>query len=324
MTTPYNGNKYPYNENYFLSIERQFGASTLLNLSYVGSQAHHLLMIYSANPGNPALCLALSKPSAVAPGTTTCGPFAEDAMYVTSAGQVINGTRGPFGSNFSNDDFQGSFGNSSYNAFEASLRHSGRQLDLMLAYTYSKSIDQSSSISDPVNPFNYRATRALSAWDLTHNLVATYEYQLPFDRLTRRAKFLTQGWALSGITRISSGFPVTISSDGDNSLMGSVPNGVNNHSLDLPDYTPGALSLNGNPRNGLPYFNTSLFSANALGSISIWRYCETSVSPSRRPCSSAWRPSTPSTMRSFLELHRWTAITIATCLGMSSNPRRHV
>jgi len=222
-------------------------------------------MVYSANPGNPALCLALSKPSAVAPGTTTCGPFAEDATYVTAAGQIINGTRGPFGSNFSNDDFQGSFGNSSYNAFEASLRHSGRQLDLMLAYTYSKSIDQSSSISDPVNPFNYRATRALSAWDLTHNLVATYEYQLPFDRLTRRAKFLTQGWALSGITRISSGFPVTVSSDGDNSLMGSVPNGVNNHSLDLPDYTPGALTLNGNPRNGLPYFNTSLFSANALG-----------------------------------------------------------
>jgi hypothetical protein len=265
MTTPFPGNKYPYSENYFFSIERQLGASTLLSLSYVGSQAHHLLLVYSANPGNPALCLALSKPSAVFPGTPTCGPFAEDATYVTAEGQVIHGTRGPLGSNFSNDDYQGSFGNSSYNSFQASLRHSGKQLDLMLAYTYSKSIDESSSISDPVNPFNYKATRALSAWDLTHNLVATYEYQLPFDRLTRHAKFLTQGWSISGITRVSSGFPVTISSDGDNSLMGSVPNGVNNHSLDLPDFTPGPLNLNGNPRNGLPYFNTSLFSANALG-----------------------------------------------------------
>jgi len=73
---------------------------------------------------------------------------------------------------------------------------------------------------------------------------------------------LTQGWALSGITRISSGFPVTISSDGDNSLMGSVPNGVNNHSLDLPDYNGAPLNLNGNPRNGLPYFNTFAFSDN--------------------------------------------------------------
>ena len=47
--------------------------------------------------------------------------------------------------------------------------------------------------------------------------------------------------------------------------MGSIPNGVNNHSLDLPDYNGGALDLNGNPRNGLPYFNVSAFSENALG-----------------------------------------------------------
>ena len=265
MTAPYPHNTYPYNENYFFSIERQLGNNSVLSLSYVGSQAHHLLLVYSANPGNPALCLALSKPSAVEPGSPTCHPYAEDATYVTASGQVIQGTRGPLGSKFSNDDFQGSFGNSSYNSLEASLRHNGKRLDLMLAYTFSKSIDQASSISDPVNPFNYRLTRALSAWDLTHNLVATYQYQLPTDRLTHRARSLTQGWAISGIARASTGFPVTMHSDGDNSLMGSLPNGVNNHSLDVPDYTPGPLSLNHDPRNGLPYFNTDLFSMNALG-----------------------------------------------------------
>jgi hypothetical protein len=265
MTSPYRGNTYPYNENYFFSIQRQFAANTLLSVSYSGSQAHHLLLVYSANPGNPALCLALSKPSAVAPETPTCGPFAEDATYVSASGQVFNGTRGPLGSNFSNDDYEGSFGNSNYNSLQASVRHSGKRLDLMLAYTYSKSIDQASSISDIVNPFNYSQTRALSAWDLKHNFVATYEYQLPLDRLSRRAKFLSEGWSISGITRISSGFPVTISTSGDNSLQGSQPNGVNLKSLDLPDVTPGPLNLNGNPRNGLPYFNTSLFSLNALG-----------------------------------------------------------
>ena len=265
MAAPYRGNSYPYNENYFFAIERELPRHTILSLSYVGSQAHHLLLVYSNNPGNPALCLALSKPSAVAPGTPTCGPYAEDATYVTASGQTIQGTRGPFGSNFSNNTYQGSFGNSSYNAFEASVRHSSNRLDLMLAYTFSKSMDQSSSISDPVNPFNYRLTRALSAWDLTHNLVATYRYDLPLDKLTSKAKLLTRGWAISGITRVSSGFPVTISSDGDNSLMGSLPNGVNNHSLDHPDFTPGPLNLNHDPRSGLEYFNTSLFSRNALG-----------------------------------------------------------
>jgi hypothetical protein len=265
MTTPFRGNTYPYNENYFFSIERQLLTDTVLSVSYVGSQAHHLLLVYSANPGNPALCLALSNPSAVAPGSPTCGPFAEDATYITAAGQAIHGTRAPFGSNFSNDDFEGSFGNSSYNALEASVRHTGTRLDFMLAYTYSKSIDQASSISDIVDPYNYKRTRALSAWDLRHNFVATFRYQLPFEKVSRRARLLTEGWAISGIIRASSGFPVTLAEHGDNSLEGSIPNGVNNHSLDLPDLIPGDLKLNHDPRNGQEYFNTSLFSTNALG-----------------------------------------------------------
>ena len=265
MTGPYLGNTYPYNENYFFSIEREIHKDAVLSLSYVGSQAHHLLLVYSANPGNPALCLALSKPSAVAPGSPTCGPFGEDATYTTASGQTIQGTRGPLGSNFANDDYEGSFGNSSYNAFEASLRHTSGRLDLMLSYTFSKSLDEASSISDIVDPFNYKRTRALSAWDMTHNFVATYRYQLPFDLLTKRARWLARGWTLSGITRASTGFPITLAEHGDNSLEGSLPNGVNNHSLDLPDYTSGNLDINHNPRNGLAYFNTALFAENALG-----------------------------------------------------------
>ena len=47
--------------------------------------------------------------------------------------------------------------------------------------------------------------------------------------------------------------------------MGSNPNGVNNYSLDLPDYNGQPLNLNGNPRNGQPYFNVNAFTLNALG-----------------------------------------------------------
>ncbi len=265
MTAPPPTNTYPYAENYFLSIERQLTADTVLSFSYVGSEAHHLLVIYSANPGNPALCLALSQPGAVAPKTPTCGPFGEDSVYTTASNQTINGTRGPLGPAFANDDYDSSIGNSNYNSFQADVRHTGKRLNFTVGYTFSKSIDQASSLSDIVNPFNFNATRALSAWDLKHSLVLTYAYQLPLERLTSRARFLTQGWSLSGITRVSSGFPVTISEEGDNSLMGSQPNGVNNHSLDLPDFTPGPLNLNPNPRNGQFYFNTSLFGPNALG-----------------------------------------------------------
>ncbi len=266
-TGPNPQNTFPYNEQYFASIERQVTANTVLNVSYVGSQAHHLLLTYSLNPGNPALCLALSKPSEVAPGSATCGPFGESGQYVSASGQVFNGTRGPFGAALGNDDFEGSFGNSSYNALQVSVRHTSRDLTLQLGYTYSKSIDEGSALGDTTDPFNFKQTRALSAWDLTHNFVISYDYRLPFERLTKKWPRVTQGWELSGITRASTGFPVTLKSNDDNSLQGSIPNGVNNYSVDIGQYTGAPLSLNGNPRNGLPYFNPDAFTAADLGTL---------------------------------------------------------
>ena len=54
--------------------------------------------------------------------------------------------------------------------------------------------------------------------------------------------------------------------NGDNSLIGTNPNGVNNSSIDEPDYNGGPLHLSKNPRkNGNNYFDTTAFSMNALG-----------------------------------------------------------
>jgi hypothetical protein len=266
-TGPNPNNVFPYNEQYFLSIERQLTTNTVLNVSYVGSQSHHQLLTYSVNPGNPALCLSLSTPDSVAPGSATCGPFGESSQYISASGQVFNGTRGPFGGALGNDDFEGTVGNASYNSLQASLRHTGKDLTLQLAYTYSKSIDQASALGDTADPFNFKQTRALSAWDLTHNFVASYDYRIPFDRLTPKWHYLTQGWEIAGITRASSGFPITLKSNDDNSLQGSIPNGVNNYSLDIGNYTGAPLQLNGNPRDGLPYFNPAAFEHADLGTL---------------------------------------------------------
>jgi hypothetical protein len=178
---------------------------------------------------------------------------------------VINGTRGPLGPNFGSNTNQATIGNSNYNALELSVRHTSRRLELFAAYTYSKSIDQSSSLGEQINPVDPSLSRAISAFDMKHNFVASYSYQIPFERLFRAPNRWTQGWALSGITRFSSGFPVTLVNLGDNSLLGAEPNGVNNFGVDEPDFTPGPLKLNSNPRNGQPYFDTSLFSLQPLG-----------------------------------------------------------
>ena len=260
-------NRIPYAEQYTLSLERQIGASTVVSLGYVGTQAHRLLVLEEANPGNAELCLGLSQPSQVAPGSATCGPFGENNVFVTAAGRTVAGTRGPLGPNFGSDTYQRTIGNSAYNALQLSARHKSKSLELFAGYTYSKSLDNASNLGEQVNPLDPKLSRALSAFDLTHNFVASYEYQLPLDKFFP-ANRATKGWSVSGITRYSTGFPVTLFSLGDNSLLGAEPNGINNFGIDEPDYAPGALQLNHNPRNnGQQYFNASLFSLNAFGTL---------------------------------------------------------
>ena len=62
-------------------------------------------------------------------------------------------------------------------------------------------------------------------------------------------------------------FPVTLYNDTDSSLLGTFGNGVNNHLLDTPDYTPGCnLEINHDPSKG-PAFNTACFSIPPLGQL---------------------------------------------------------
>jgi hypothetical protein len=257
----------PYSESYTLSLERQIERNTLLSLTYVGSQAHHLLVLISANPGDPAQCLSVSQTNQVMPGTATCGPFGEGGTYVTSSGQVIQGTRGPYSSQFDAITYQKTLGNSNYNALEINLRHNRGPLELLVGYTYSKSLDQSSSLAEPVNPIDPSLSKAVSAFDMRHNLVASYKYELPIGHVLHRRNRLTEGWSLTGITRFSTGFPVTLYNNNDTSLLGTIPNGINNNGVDTPNVTPGNMEINTDPRNSRPAFNTTMFSLPPLGQM---------------------------------------------------------
>ena len=258
-------NRVPYTEEWMLSIERQAGPDTVLSASYIGTSSHRQRVLVEPNPGNPALCLSLSQPSEVQPGTLTCGAGGEDTVYYPIGGGQVNGTRGPLGANFGSNALQSTIGHANYNALELSARHTSGRLEFSAAYTYSKSLDQSSNIGEEVNPFNPSLSYALSSFDVANNFVLSYEYQLPIDRLMHPNRF-SRGWSLSGITRFASGFPVTMTNNGDNSLIGTNPNGVNNSSIDEPDYSGAPLRLNRNPRtNGNNYFDEADFSENAPG-----------------------------------------------------------
>jgi len=258
-------NRAPYTEEWMLSIERQAGANTVLSASYVGTESHRQRVLVESNPGNPALCLSLSQANEVQPGTLTCGAYGEDTVYYPIGGGQVNGTRGPLGPNFGSNALQSNTGYANYNALELSVRHTSGRLEFSGAYTYGKSLDQSSNIGEEVNPFDPALSYAVSSFDVKQNFVLSYEYQLPVERYLHPNR-LTRGWSLSGITRFSTGFPITMINNGDHSLIGTNPNGVNNSSIDEPDFNGGPLNLNHNPRtNGNNYFDAADFSMNALG-----------------------------------------------------------
>ena len=238
--------KTPYAEHWMLSVERQLSSSTLATVSYVGTASHHLLVLEEANPADPALCLSLG---------SACGPFNEQAA------------RTVFGPDFGSVELQRTIANASYNALEATLNYRAHGLDLLGSYTYSKSIDQSAGLPEPVNPVNPSLSRGLSAFDLRQNFVASFHYALPGREGNGLLSRAVTGWAVSGIARFTSGLPVTLLNNNDTSLLGTIPNGINNNGVDTPEWSGQSLRLNTNPRGGAAVFDASQFSLPALGTM---------------------------------------------------------
>ncbi|MFY9560165.1 MAG: carboxypeptidase regulatory-like domain-containing protein [Terriglobales bacterium] len=247
----YFGARLPYAENYELSFQRQLTGSDLLTLSYVGTQGHRLLAAKSANPGDPALCLA----------TPGCGPTGENNIYINGTSvtlgtrprlpgieltpaQASAGLSGPIGTllpdgnygviPFANDSYFTTAGKSSYNSLQVNFRHTSTRLQMLLGYTYSKSLDIASGYGEQFNPVNPNLSRGLSAWDQTHNFVTSYTYVLPIDRLGG-PKRLTNGWSISGVTTFSTGLPVTMVETDDRSLLGTAFGGPITLPVDTPD-----------------------------------------------------------------------------------------
>jgi Carboxypeptidase regulatory-like domain len=265
----YYKNKTPYTMSTDLTIERQLDANTVLSVGYIGSLSRHLLAVHSVSPGNPALCLSLSQPQDVMPGSPTCGPFGENTVYTRANGTVVNGTRSPYPNTIGTDAVYQNMGNSNYNSLQMSLKRTAGRFTFLASYTYGKSMDWASSIQEQVNPFNFRKEYAISAFDMKHNFVFSYNYELPIEKVFRTTNRLTQGWSVSGVTRYATGLPVTFQSFGDNALVQVQNNGVNSVSIDLPNYNPslGAWNVNHDPRSNPLAFNTALFTPNPLGTF---------------------------------------------------------
>ena len=276
----------PYSEHLDFSIQRQLQANTLLTVSYVGTFGHHLILDAGNNPVNQQLCLSLNNSAAVMPGTATCEQNGETQVFYPVNGPATGvSVRGPFNAIntttnqlvFGDNGYYLDEGNSDYHALQISLRKTAGRGQLLLSYTRSKSMDTGSGFGDQVPLYgNIHQYEALSVFDMPNNFSASYTVELPFDKLFHSNNRGIRGWKISGITTFTNGTPVQMLEQDDNSLTGSEGNSPQYGSLDEPNRLPGSIYVNRNPRkeylnaNGVlqnPYFNPSLFTNEALGTI---------------------------------------------------------
>lgn len=112
---------------------------------------------------------------------------------------------------------------SAYNSFQASLeKRFSHGVQLQAAYTFSKSLDWASSFEETVNPFDYKASRALSLFNSAQRFVINYVWDLPMRKYSGFKGKVLDDWQLSGIIQMQSGFPIRIQTQDDTELISSL------------------------------------------------------------------------------------------------------
>jgi hypothetical protein len=138
-----------------------------------------------------------------------CNPLTAVGCPTTSGVPVFSGI-------FSEDTIAHSNYNSLQAMFEKRFSHG---LQFQASYTYSKSMDNASSFESALNPLNFNATYGLSNYDARHRFVFNFVWELPVPKMEGFKGKLLDGWQLSGIETLQSGFPVRITSNDDIELL---------------------------------------------------------------------------------------------------------
>jgi hypothetical protein len=244
---------WPYVQQWHFDIQHDIAKGTVATISYVGSVGVHLTRAYELNqiapvPGSqnpygpgqvvtPFDCAGISiGTSAGNPATATAGAYTltdsngnpvmgnttytsnQTGGWANNLAVACGSTPNPyrpfvgFGSIGRKDETA----SSNYNGLQIGVRRSIGGLQLNLAYTYSHSIDNSSSANDAglINSYNLNGFRASSNFDQRHNISLAYVYDLPFFKGSGLLHRLLGGWGWSGITAIQSGSPFSVYNSG--------------------------------------------------------------------------------------------------------------
>jgi hypothetical protein len=181
-----------------VTVQRQLSSALAIEVAYVGNKASNLQGNIDVN----------------------------QAIFTTNATTGNVNSRRPF-STFGSGLQVSSIFNANYHGLQTTVTHRlNHGLTFQAAYTWSKAIDeitaptafflfpgQTSRIQDVRN---IHLDRGLSALDLRHRFVASFDYELPFFKDgTKALTTALGGWRLSGIATLQSGRPFTVTDSSD-------------------------------------------------------------------------------------------------------------
>jgi len=203
--------------NYNFTIQRELPASTLVQVGYVGHMGRHLEERVSIDPAGEAPGI-----NPVCAAEPSCSYFNMDprtlANPLTENGVLVFGGVGE----------QATVANSNYNSLQVSVtKKPTHGLEFQASYTWSHSLDPISSVENvggggDLNPFNRQDNYGDSAYDARQRFVISYSYQIPsirhFESFRAIPSRLVEGWKITGITTLQSGFPISLVDTSENSL----------------------------------------------------------------------------------------------------------
>src|SRR2546422_1157384 len=243
---------------YNLTVQRRLSRDTNVQIGYVGARGNHLLRYFEAN---------LFPVPALQPDGSLF--FPRDAGPVNPAFQG--------GITLMSSDAQ-SFYNSLLVSADSRLT---RGLSFRTSYTYSKSVDDASSLafSSGSQQFGLRRTldRGLSDFDIRHRITTNFFYNLPSAKRTLQ---MLGGWRVGGIVSFRTGVPTTaqinvrrpgylFAATRPNLLPGQSNNPTKGFSAGCKDPLTGATVLEAGQKIGGPnlVFDPCVFSVPEAGTI---------------------------------------------------------
>src|ERR1700728_3256065 len=176
-------------------IEQQLAPATSLTIGYVGSHGYHQILSEDQNTPATVTCPAAACPSVLGPGT------------------IFYASQTKANPNVANTTSWVSQGVSNYNGLEVDLRRQlSHGLQLRGVYTFDSNLDDGSAWNTSVSantpafvmyPGNPGLDYGPAATNIRHAGAINGTWQLPFGH------GLINGWSLSGIAPLQSGFPLS-------------------------------------------------------------------------------------------------------------------